>query len=127
VGQVPFGEDQGDHSQHGRKAARQLARARHAERDPRLADLALGAHQALRHGRLGNTERGRDLRRGQPAHRAQREPDPGGRVERGMAEFHAASSCRDSSVPGPGSGLSAYSRNMYFTMHHLSWPAGMPA
>src|SRR5262249_39559241 len=50
-----------------------------------LADLPLGPDQPLRHGRLGDQERGRDLGRGQPAHRAQRQPHPGRRVQRGGA------------------------------------------
>ena len=39
------------------------------------ADLALGAHEALRHRRLGHEERAGDLGRRQAAERAQRERD----------------------------------------------------
>jgi hypothetical protein len=46
---------------------------RHAERDARLADLALRADEPLRHRRLWNEERPGDLIRRQPAERAQRQ------------------------------------------------------
>ena len=45
----------------------------HAKRDAGSLDLPLGAHQTLRHGRLGDEERLRDLRGGEPPERAQRE------------------------------------------------------
>ena len=82
---MPLGEHQVHHPQHRGQAARQVGGRRQAERDPGLADLPLGPDQPLRHGRLGDQECGGDLGRGQPAHRAQRQPHPGRRVERGVA------------------------------------------
>jgi hypothetical protein len=48
---------------------------RHPERDPRRLDLALGAHQPLRHRRLLDQEGAGDLDGGQPAERPQGESD----------------------------------------------------
>jgi hypothetical protein len=48
---------------------------RDTERDPRVPDLSLRPHEPLRHGRLGDEEGARDLRRRQPADLAQRERD----------------------------------------------------
>ena len=49
---------------------------RHAVRDPGVADLPLGADQALGEGRFGDEERARDLRGLEPAERAQGQGDP---------------------------------------------------
>ncbi len=72
---VALVEDQVEHSEHGGEAVGQQVRGRHAERDPRVADLALGAHQALGHRRLGYQERPRDLLGAEAAERAQRQRD----------------------------------------------------
>jgi len=45
----------------------------HSIGDVGIDDLPLGTHDALRHGRLGNQERCRDLRGGEARYRAQRE------------------------------------------------------
>ena len=58
---------------------------RHAVGDPGVADLALGADEALREGRLRDEEGARDLRRRQPAQRAQGERDSPVHRERRMA------------------------------------------
>ena len=58
---------------------------RHLVRDPRVADLALRADEALRHRRLGDQEGAGDLRRRQAAERAQGERDPRLRRERRVA------------------------------------------
>ena len=60
-------------------------RGRDAVRDARVADLALGPHEALRHRRLGHEERPCDLGRGEPDKRAQRERDLCLARQRGMA------------------------------------------
>jgi hypothetical protein len=71
--QVQHGQDPGD-------ALGEQARGRHPVRDRGVADLALGADDPLRHGRLGHQQRAGDLGRGQPGQRPQRERDP--RLER---------------------------------------------
>jgi hypothetical protein len=58
---------------------------RHPEGDAGGLDLLLRAHEPLRHRRLGYEERARDLGRGQPAERPQRERDLRVRGERRVA------------------------------------------
>jgi hypothetical protein len=85
AGRVPLVEHEVDDGQHGLQAGRELGRGRHAVGDARIADLALGAHQPLRHRRLGHQERARDLRRGQPAQQAQRQGHLRAAPQRGVA------------------------------------------
>ena len=72
---VALVEDEVDDREHRREPVGEVGLARNAVRDPGVADLALGADQALRHRRLGNEERARDLRGAEPAEEAQRERD----------------------------------------------------
>jgi hypothetical protein len=58
---------------------------RHPERDPGGLDLALGAHESLGHGRLGDQEGAGDLGRGQAAERPQGQRHLRFGVERRMA------------------------------------------
>jgi hypothetical protein len=58
---VAFVEDQVDDGQYAPEAARQVGIAWHAVRDARIADLALGSDQPLRHGWLGDQEGAGDL------------------------------------------------------------------
>ena len=82
---VALVEDQVDDGEHRGEAVGQQVIGRHAERDAGGLDLLLRAHEALRHRRLGDEERARDLGRGQPAERAQRERDLRVGRERGVA------------------------------------------
>jgi hypothetical protein len=66
---VALAEDEVEHGEHDSEPLGQPVVGRDLEGDPGVPDLALGAHQALRHRRLGDQERASDLRRGQPAHR----------------------------------------------------------
>ena len=84
-GPVALGEDQVHHPQHGVQPLRQVGRAGRPQRDARLPDLPLGPDQPLGHGRFRHQERGRDLGRAQPAHRAQRQRHPDRRVQGRMA------------------------------------------
>ena len=68
-------EDEVERRERRRGPLRQEVVRRHAERDPRGADLPLGAHEALRHRRLGHEEGPGHLRRGQPADRLERQRD----------------------------------------------------
>ena len=65
--------DEVDDGQHRAQAVGQLVILRHAVGDPGGLDLALGAHEALRHRRLGDEEGARDLLGRQPAEQAQGE------------------------------------------------------
>ena len=82
---VALVEDQVERRQHGAQPVRQLVVGRHHVRDVRGLDLALGPHQPLRHRRLRDEERARDLGRRQPAEGAQRERHLRLGRERGMA------------------------------------------
>ena len=68
-------EDQVHDRQHRCEAVGQQVGRRHPEGDARIADLALRAHQALCHRRLGYEEGARDLGSGEAGERAQRERD----------------------------------------------------
>jgi hypothetical protein len=70
---VALVEDQVDDAEHGREPLGQQLARRHLERDARIEDLALGAHQPLRRGRLGLEEGAGDLPGRQAAQRAQRQ------------------------------------------------------
>ncbi len=70
---VAFVEDQVDDLEHRRQPRRQLGAARHLERHARLGQRALGAHDALRDGRLGHEEAARDLVGRQAAEQPQRQ------------------------------------------------------
>jgi hypothetical protein len=82
---VALVEDQVDDGEHRGQAVGQQVRRRDAERDARRLDLALRAHEPLRHGRVGHEESARDLLRRQAAERAQRERDLRVERERRMA------------------------------------------
>jgi hypothetical protein len=73
---VALVEQQVQHGQDPGRALREQARGRHPVRDRRVADLALGADDPLRHRRLGHQQRPGDLGRGQPGQRPQRKRDP---------------------------------------------------
>ena len=66
-------------------AAEAIRLTRQLERDGRVLHVLLRAADPLRHRRLGNEERPRDLRRRQAADRAQRQRDRRRGRERGMA------------------------------------------
>ena len=68
-------EDQVDHLQHRRQAAGALGATRHFERHAGLGERALGAHDALRDGRLRHQEGAGDLVGGEPAEQPQRQRD----------------------------------------------------
>ena len=72
---VSLVEHEIEHVQHGVEPRRALGGGRHPERHARRPDRGLRAADALRHRRFGDEERARDLRRRQPAHCAQRQPD----------------------------------------------------
>ena len=80
------------------------SRIGNAERDPRVADLALGPHQPLRHRRLGDEERTRDLGGGEPGEGAQGQRHARVERERGMA----AREDQPQAVVGDASELSWY-------------------
>jgi hypothetical protein len=70
---VALVEDQVDDGEHRGDAVGQQIVRRHPERDPGVPDLRLRADQPLRHRRLRDEERARDLLGGQAAQRPQRE------------------------------------------------------
>ena len=72
-GGIPFVEHQVDDVQHGVEPLGQLGARRHLVRDPRVADLRLGAHDALGDRRRRGEKRARDLLGGEPADLAQRQ------------------------------------------------------
>ena len=69
---VALVEQQVENGEHGARSFRQRVRRRDAIRDARVADLVLGAHEALRHRGLGHEEGACDLGRGQSDERSQR-------------------------------------------------------
>ena len=71
--EVALVEDDVERGEHLGEPIGQLVRAGHPVRDVRADDLALGAHDALRHGRLGYQKRMRDLARGHAHDRAERQ------------------------------------------------------
>ena len=84
AGGVALVEDEVDDGEHAGQAIGHLGVAGDAVGDPGRRDLALGAHQALGHRRLGHEEGARDLRRGQPAEGAQGQRDAGVHRQRGV-------------------------------------------
>jgi hypothetical protein len=72
---VALVEDEVDHLEHRGQARGELVAAGDLERHAGLAQRALGAHDALRDGPLGDEERARDLRRRQPADEPQGQGD----------------------------------------------------
>jgi hypothetical protein len=82
---VALVEDQVDHRQRRVEPHRQLVGVGHPVRDAGVADLALGAHQPLRHRRLGHRERARDRRGRQPADQPQRQRHLRGGCQRRVA------------------------------------------
>lgn len=67
------GEHETDDGEDGARPVGQVCVAGHPVGDAGVADLALGAHQPLRHRRLGHEERPGDLLGAEPAEQAQRE------------------------------------------------------
>jgi hypothetical protein len=84
-GQVALVEDEVERGEHRGQALRQVLVARDLVGDPGGADLALGAHDPLRHRGLRHQEGAGHLRGGEPAQRPEREPHPGLRGERRVA------------------------------------------
>ncbi len=82
---VPLVEDEVEDGEHGAQPLGEQVIRRHAERDPRGADLLLRSHEPLGHRRLRDEERVRDLRRREPADLPECERDPAVRGERGVA------------------------------------------
>ena len=82
--EVAFVEDQVDDRLHRGAAVAEPVLGRHLVRDARVVDFALGAHQTLRQGRLGNEKGAGDLAGGKPAQGAQSQRDLRLAVERGM-------------------------------------------
>ena len=82
---VALVEHEVEHPQDAIEPFRQQLGGWHSVGDARVADLALGADEALGEGRLGDEECPGDLRRRQAAQRAQRQGDPGVHRERRMA------------------------------------------
>ena len=82
---VPLVEDEVDDRVNGLEPVGQEVVGRHTDRDTGLPDLLLRADEALRHRRLGDEERTRDLVRRQAAEHAQREGDLGLDRERRVA------------------------------------------
>ena len=68
---VALVEDQVQDREHRAEALRQQVIGRDAERNPRGADLPLGAHEALGHRRLRDEEGARDLLGAEPTQRAE--------------------------------------------------------
>jgi len=64
---VPLVEDEIEDGEHRPQTAGEVGRIGHAVGDVGVADLVLGPHQSLRHGRLGDEEGVRDLGRRQAA------------------------------------------------------------
>ena len=84
AGRVALVEDEVDDGEHAGQAIGHLGVAGDAVGDLGRSDLALGAHQALGHRRLGHQEGARDLGRGQPAECAQGQRDAGVHGQRGV-------------------------------------------
>ena len=82
---VAFREDEVDHRHHRLEALESMFFGRDAERDPRVADLALRANQALRHGRGRHQKGVGDGLRREAAKRTEREGHLGFERESGMA------------------------------------------
>ena len=78
-------EDEIHHHQHRVEPLGQGLGGRHLVGDARVADLGLGAHEPLRHGRRRHQEGARDFLGRKPTERAQREGHLRLRRERGMA------------------------------------------
>ena len=78
-------EDEVDRGEDGAEAVGQEMIGRDAQRDRRVADLALRSHEPLRERCLGNEEAACDLGRRQPAHEAERERDLRLRCKRRVA------------------------------------------
>ena len=72
---VAFGEDEIDYRQHAAQPRLECFTFGHLVGNSGETDFLFGAQQALRHCLLADEKRTRDLRRGQPADRAQRQGD----------------------------------------------------
>ena len=83
-GGVALVEQQVQHGEHGAGPFQQHVVGRDPEGYARVADLALGPHQALRHGGFGDQERPGDLSRGEAGQSAQGEGDLGVQGQGGM-------------------------------------------
>ena len=79
-GEIPFIKDQINHLQYGVEPFVELLPFRHLIGNAGLADLVLGAHDALRHGRRGHQIGAGDFLGGEVAHfpQGQRHPGVGG-------------------------------------------------
>ena len=82
---VPRVEDEIDRRENGAQPVGEKVRRWDAQRNPRIPDLPLRAHEPLRERRLGNEETAGDLRRRETADEAQRQRDLRVRGERRMA------------------------------------------
>ena len=82
--EVPLVVHEHEHGEHAAESLGKLARRRHPVGNAGVADLALGAHEPLRHRRLGHEEGTRDLTGLEPADGAQRERHPRLERQRGM-------------------------------------------
>ena len=121
-GRVALVEDEIHDSQHAAQALGELLVGGHAIADVRIGDLALGAHDALAHRRLGDQERARDLGRGQAAQRAQRQCDPRAQIERRMA----AGEDQPQPVIDDGALLAHRRVLLLLQAHELGQPLGAP-
>jgi hypothetical protein len=74
-GSVPFVEDEVDDFEDGAEARGAIGAARHFKRHAGFGERALGAHDALRDGRLGRKICARDFGGGQAAEKPKRESD----------------------------------------------------
>ena len=83
--EIALVEDQVESRQHRAQPIRQVIAARDLVGDPSVADLALGAHDALLHGRLAGEKRACHLGSGEPPEQAQGEGHLGLARERRVA------------------------------------------
>jgi hypothetical protein len=82
---VTLVEDEVDHGLHSSKAAREVFLVWNPVRDLRVADLAFGPDQPLRHGRLRDQECVRDLGGREPAQEPERQRHLNAGRQRGVA------------------------------------------
>ena len=84
-GGVALVEHQVDHREHGSEPVRELGAPGDPVGDPRIADLGLGSHDALRHGGLGHDEGAGDLGRREAPKEAKGQRDLRGARQRWVA------------------------------------------
>ena len=116
--QVALVEHDVERREHLGKPVRQLVRVGHPVRDVRVDDLALGAHDPLRHGRLGDEEGIRDLAGGHAHDGAQRQRDLCVARDRGMTarEDAAAGGRRGPGAPPVPSRRSATGASLRYAV-----------